>query len=319
VLQTCIGILAAAESVIGPRARRRNLARVLGFVGYAGAIWFFVHPNPQRAKKIQILGGEGSGAGGIRRLRLCRLRGGFIEPDRRFQDQHDLKALRADIAHHAGDLIGFSYGLVDGFAKLLNEIAYLAIQIQPPAPKWRRFSYHTLLSRRGQCRTARLLHFFCVDKVRLGRRLGIGTRLAAKALREQAQNLGSAGNSSSAAPATQRRPASAPPRAEAKPRSVTMRSVVPSGNLVRKAAQGGRGFGRAFWKPFSAAGRALWHEVTGLFFALFALFFGQSLWNLRDAWRFGPEHRHFVIDLVMTVLFLYFSISAFVRSRRPPQ
>jgi hypothetical protein len=97
---------------------------------------------------------------------------------------------------------------------------------------------------------------------------------------------------------------------------VTARSAVPKADLVRKATQGGRGFGRAFWKPFSAAGRALWHEITGLFFALFALFFAQGLWRLRDAWRFGPEHRHFVIDLMMTVVFLYFSISAFVRSRR---
>jgi hypothetical protein len=93
---------------------------------------------------------------------------------------------------------------------------------------------------------------------------------------------------------------------------------VPSGELVRKAAQGGRGFGRAFWKPFSAAGRALWHEITGLFFALFALFFAQGLWHLHNDWRSGPEHRHFVIDLMMTVVFLYFSISAFVRSRRAP-
>jgi hypothetical protein len=99
---------------------------------------------------------------------------------------------------------------------------------------------------------------------------------------------------------------------------VSTRKTAPSGELVRKAAQGGRGFGRAFWKPFSAAGRALWHEVTGLFFALFALFFAQGLWHLRNDWRFGPEHRHFVIDLAMTVVFLYFSISAFVRSRRAP-
>jgi hypothetical protein len=106
--------------------------------------------------------------------------------------------------------------------------------------------------------------------------------------------------------------------ASAAPRQVAKRSAVASGGILRNAAQGGRGFGRAFWKTFSAAGRALWHEVTGLFFALFAIFFAQGLWRLRGAWRLGPEHRHFEIDLVMTVLFLYFSISAFVHSRRTP-
>jgi hypothetical protein len=109
-----------------------------------------------------------------------------------------------------------------------------------------------------------------------------------------------------------------PRNPESKPRPAVTRIVAPSGDLVRKAAQGGRGFGRAFWKPFSAAGRALWHEVTGLFFALFALFFAQGAWHLRESWRSGPEHRHLEIDLVMTAVFLYFSISAFVRSRRTP-
>ena len=97
-----------------------------------------------------------------------------------------------------------------------------------------------------------------------------------------------------------------------------MRKMVPASAVIDKAARGGRGFGRAFWKPFSAAGRALWHEVTGLFFALFALFFAQGVWHQRHAWQLGPEHRHFEIDLAMAVLFLYFSVSAFVHSRRTP-
>lgn len=156
-----------------------------------------------------------------------------------------------------------------------------------------------------------------MDKVRLGRRLGIGTRLAAKVLREQVHNVASTRNAPSSVPPTEIRPEPARPVA-AKPRGEVKRSAIPSSNMIRNAARGGRGFGRAFWKPFSAAGRALWHEVTGLFFALFALFFAQGLWRLRDAWRMGAEHQHFEIDLAMTVLFLYFSISAFVRSRRTP-
>jgi hypothetical protein len=114
------------------------------------------------------------------------------------------------------------------------------------------------------------------------------------------------------------RPQATPTAAPTQPRSGATRKVVSGGNFIRNAARGGRSFGRAFWKPFSAAGRALWHEVTGLFFALFALFFAQGLWRVRHAWRLGPEHRHFEIDLAMTVLFLYFSISAFVHSRRTP-
>jgi hypothetical protein len=160
-----------------------------------------------------------------------------------------------------------------------------------------------------------------VDNVRLGRRLGIGTRLAAKVLRNQAQKASSNGSASAAMPAAERRQQAARPPAAAQPRSTGTRSArqaVPSGNFILNAARGGRDFGRAFWKPFSAAGRALWHEVTGLFFALFALFFGQALWRFRGAWRSGPQHGYFIGCLVMTVLFAYFSVSAFVRSRRTP-
>jgi len=112
--------------------RGRSLAGVLGFVGRFRATRFFVDANSQGAEKIQILGSKRSSTRGIRGQRLGWFRRGFIEPDGRFQHQHDLKTFRADVAYHSCNLVGFSYGLVDGFAKLLNKVAYLAIQIQPP-------------------------------------------------------------------------------------------------------------------------------------------------------------------------------------------
>lgn len=89
--------------------------------------------------------------------------------------------------------------------------------------------------------------------------------------------------------------------------------------VKRTVSSGGRGFGRGFWKPFIRAVRALWHEVTGLFFAIFALFFAQGMWRVRDAWKNGPEHRHFAVYLAFTILFAYFSVSSFVSSRRSPR
>ncbi|MHB8390034.1 MAG: hypothetical protein ACYDBH_10680 [Acidobacteriaceae bacterium] len=157
-----------------------------------------------------------------------------------------------------------------------------------------------------------------MDNVRLGRRLGIGTRLAAKVLREQAAKATSTDGVRPSIPAEERRPEERRIPTPGAPSPAARRTPVPS-SVVRQAARGGRGFGRAFWGPFARAGRALWHEVTGVFFALFAVFFLQELWRLRDAWRSGPEHRHFEIDLVMAILFLYFSVSAFVHSRRTPR
>jgi hypothetical protein len=130
--------------------------------------------------------------------------------------------------------------------------------------------------------------FSVVEYVKLGRKLGRGTRIAARVLHGQAQGAVVAARAKA-------------PAIQAQGRTLT---------------RAGRGFGQGFWKPFAKAVRALWHEVTGLFFGLFALFFGQGLWRVRYAWASGPEHRHFEVYLVVTLLFGYFSLSSFVRSRR---
>jgi hypothetical protein len=141
--------------------------------------------------------------------------------------------------------------------------------------------------------------FSVVEYVKLGRKLGRGTRFAAEVLRSQAQDAVVAARSKA-------------PEAAAKGRVIAQQRRV----VTRTVASGSRGFGRGFWKPFAQAVRALWHEVTGVFFAIFALFFAQGLWRVRAAWHDGPEHRHFVVYLVVMVLFGYFSVSSFVSSRR---
>ena len=81
-------------------------------------------------------------------------------------------------------------------------------------------------------------------------------------------------------------------------------------------ARGGRGFWSGSVGPWARAGKSLWLEITGLFFALFALFFAQNLYRLRADWKRGPEHEHFVIYCVLLVLFAYFSVTSFARARR---
>jgi hypothetical protein len=153
--------------------------------------------------------------------------------------------------------------------------------------------------------------FSVVEYVRLGRKLGIGTRVAAKILRDRAQNRSSSPRNEPPRKPVQR---SAPVGARAA-KPVNPRAVR---NVTRGVAQGSRGFGRAFWKPFANAVRALWHEITGVFFAIFALFFAQNAWRLRGAWSSGPEQEHFAIYMALTLVFVYFSITAFVSSRRSP-
>jgi hypothetical protein len=88
------------------------------------------------------------------------------------------------------------------------------------------------------------------------------------------------------------------------------------GQGTRNVGRGARYFGRAVWNPFALASGVLWLEVTGMFFALFALFFAQHLYELRAAWRSGPEHLRFGLYAALLALFVYFSASSFVRARR---
>jgi hypothetical protein len=143
----------------------------------------------------------------------------------------------------------------------------------------------------------------------LGRALGIGVRIAGKALIEE-KPLPPA--------AREARAAAAQARAEAvRAAGVRARSAGTAlGDGTRRIRHGTRNFGRAVWNPFAHATSVLWLEITGLFFALFALFFAGHLYQLRQAWRTGPEHLHFALYAGLCAVFVYFSVSSFVRAGR---
>lgn len=85
---------------------------------------------------------------------------------------------------------------------------------------------------------------------------------------------------------------------------------------ARRVGVGTRRFGEAFLGPLARVSRALWLEVTGLFFTLFALFFAQNAYKVRsDAVR-GPEHAHFVVYCLVGFVFLYFAASSFLKAAR---
>jgi hypothetical protein len=88
------------------------------------------------------------------------------------------------------------------------------------------------------------------------------------------------------------------------------------GNGVASFKRGAKAFFQALWTPFGHAGGVLWLEITGLFFALFTLFFVQSAYRVRSAWRTGPEHAHLVLYVVVGLGFAWFSVSSFLRAYR---
>jgi len=87
---------------------------------------------------------------------------------------------------------------------------------------------------------------------------------------------------------------------------------VPEG--ARDVARGAGRFGAALVRPFAHATSLLWAQITGIFFALFAVFFMEHTWMVYRAahWR----DRLVFLYAALAVVFLWFAVSAFWRVRR---
>src|SRR5580698_7566861 len=91
--------------------------------------------NPQRLQEMQILRGERALFLRVRPLLRCLrcvqrtvwLFLHFVQPDRRFQHQHHLKTLPANIGDYPGDARRLRHALVNCFAQLLNQFAEFLI------------------------------------------------------------------------------------------------------------------------------------------------------------------------------------------------
>jgi hypothetical protein len=81
-------------------------------------------------------------------------------------------------------------------------------------------------------------------------------------------------------------------------------------------ARGGvvRGVG-GFLRPFRRVGNIVWLEVTGVFFLLPVIVFAPNLWRMRASWAHGPDHKIFLVTLLVVAVFLYLGVSSFWRAR----
>ena len=104
-----------------------------------------------------------------------------------------------------------------------------------------------------------------MEPKKVGRTLGIGVRVASNMLRQRVEQAAEARASQPPAPSP------------------------PLSSRVITAKRGVKAFGQGLLGPFTHAGKVLWLEITGLFFALFALYFAQNVYRVRAAWRQGPE------------------------------
>ncbi len=150
----------------------------------------------------------------------------------------------------------------------------------------------------------------------MGRALGIGVRVASKMVSERMERATTPGPAPIADEMPSRPVDTVSARGVSAGRvSGPARSVL-AGERVATAKRGAKAFGQALLGPFTHAGGILWLEITGLFFALFALFFVQSVYRVHTAWRQGPEHTHLLLYSVLAVGFGWFSVSSFIRAYR---
>jgi hypothetical protein len=94
-------------------------------------------------------------------------------------------------------------------------------------------------------------------------------------------------------------------------------SVTPDSPSVSGRRPGGLRRGAAgFFRPFTRVGGIVFLEVTGAFFLLFVLLFGQMAWRMRGSYAAGPDHAKFLAAIALSLVFVYLSASSFWRARK---
>jgi hypothetical protein len=165
-----------------------------------------------------------------------------------------------------------------------------------------------------------------MDSVRFGRALGIGARVAAKTLATAVDaatspNPSAAGKTKDGAEA----PATDPPLAAGKAQSSRVRQQAAKTTAqVRQTSaglkEGSKRFRESVGGPLARLSVALWLELTGVFFGIFAVFATGGAWKLRGAlWGTGANHDargRFLGAVLMAAVFGYFCVSSFVKANR---
>lgn len=149
---------------------------------------------------------------------------------------------------------------------------------------------------------------------RFGRILGIGVRVGSRMVKERAAQAGNK-SSQKSEPLKQGVP-HVPVSGQGTNPAAAPRPAKNYAEPARRVGAGTRNFGRAFFGPLKHISGTLWLEITGLFFALFATFFAQNAWKTRASALHGPEHAHFLLYLVIALVFVYFCVTSFLKASR---
>jgi hypothetical protein len=144
-----------------------------------------------------------------------------------------------------------------------------------------------------------------------GRKLGIGLRLAARAVQRAGGSPRPPEN-----PLRKARESFVSPGSIAAAVHSASHAAAKAPTFAQGVGRGAKRFGQALWGPMAHTGSVLSLEITGLFFALFAIFFGQSAYTMRRDYLRGPENHHFLVYAGFTLIFAWFTFSNFYKARQ---
>ena len=88
---------------------------------------------------------------------------------------------------------------------------------------------------------------------------------------------------------------------------------------VVQAQRGSKDLKRSVMGPVKKFSSVILLQVSGTFFAMFALFMGEGLWKARDQLRAAgsvPVPGKLYLHAVVFVAFAYFALSSFVRASK---
>ena len=146
------------------------------------------------------------------------------------------------------------------------------------------------------CR-ARCYHRIVVKPQTIGRVLGVGLRVAGRVAGERLAAQANRAQTPSTQTNTQARPTQTRPTA------------------AKAAGSMSRGIG-GFLKPFGRVSGIVFLEVMGVFFLLFVLVFARGMWQAHTSYLSGPNHSKFIVSAGLALLFLYLSVTSFLRARK---
>ena len=157
-----------------------------------------------------------------------------------------------------------------------------------------------------------------VDKVRLGRALGYGTRHMAKTVAAVAEAATAPqANRTAAAAQTGMKNSSAESSTVPSRTAAVAGQVLPRHTTARNLGSRAQHLKRSVWQPLAVFSGALWLRVTGTFFALIASTMGTAAWRQRPGLHAAAHTlaaHHFWLFTVFTGLFGYFAVSSFIRA-----